>query len=88
MLWLRPAHSIRYNFKNKIARREPVGSICWPSDSVSGDEDGPEFIQCVDGRQPQIHEVWTFGEGGVTWEVHLKAQVDVGSGFVEEVVIN
>ena len=42
----------------------------------------------MDGRQPHIHEVWTFGEGGVTWEVHLKAQVDVGSGFVEDVVIN
>ena len=66
-----------------MARREPVGSIYWPYDSGSGDEDGPKFIQCVDGRDPQIHEVWTFGEDGVTREVHPTSQVDVGTGFVE-----
>ena len=36
------------------------------------------------GREPQIHEVWAFGEDGITREVHPTAQVDVGAEFVEE----
>ena len=67
-----------------MARREPVGSIYWPSDYGSGDVYGPEFIRCVDGRQPQIHEVCSFGEYGVTHEVRTTARVDVGTGFVGE----
>ena len=38
----------------------------------------------MDGRDPQIHEVWTFGEDGVTHEVCLTAQLYVGAGFVRE----
>ena len=48
-----------------MAGRDLVGSIRWRSDSGSGDEDGPEFIRCVDGREPQIHKVWNFGEDGI-----------------------
>ena len=33
------------------------------------------FIQCVDGREPQIHEVWSLGLDGIIIEVHPKAQV-------------
>ena len=54
------------------------------ANSGSGDKDGIGFIRCVDGQQPQIDEVWTFGEDSVTSEVHLTARVDVGSGFVGE----
>ena len=67
-----------------MARQEPVGSICRPSYYGSGYEDGPEFIQFVEGRDPQIHEVWTFGEDGVTREFHKTAQVDVGAVFARE----
>ena len=42
----------------------------------------------MDGRDPQIHEFWTSGEDGVTREVHLTAQVDVGTGFVRESATN
>ena len=56
---------------------KPVGSICWPSESGCGENDGLKFIRCVDGRQPKVHEVWIFGEDGVTPEVHLTARVDV-----------
>ena len=42
----------------------------------------------MDGREPQIHEVWTFGEDGVTREVHPTARVDVGAGFVREFSTN
>ena len=56
-----------------------VGSIFWPSDSGCGDDDEPQFICCVDGRQPEIHEVWIFGEDCVTPEVHPSARVYVGN---------
>ena len=36
----------------------------------------------MDGQEPQIIEVWDFGSNGVTREVHLTAQVDVGTGNV------
>ena len=50
----------------------------------SGGEDGPEFIRCVDGQQPEILEVWTFSEKGVARKVHPTACRDVGAGFVGE----
>ena len=71
-----------------MAGQEPVGSIDWTSGSGSGDAEGTDFIRCVDGREPHIHEFWTFGEDGVTHEVHMKAQVDVGSVFVRESATN
>ena len=37
---------------------------------VVGIKIDPSSSDCVDGREPQIHEVWTFGENGVTREVH------------------
>ena len=65
-----------------MAGKETVGAICWRSNPGSGDKDGPKFIRCVDGWELQIYEVWTFGEDGVTPEVHLTEQVDVGAGFI------
>ena len=65
-----------------MARQEPVGSINSPSDSGIGDVEGPEFIRCVDGREPHIYEVWNFGEDDVTHEVDTTAQVDVSAEFV------
>ena len=65
-----------------MATWEPVVSVRHRSNSGSGGEDGQEFICCVNGRQPEIHEVWIFGEDGVTHEVHPTARVDVGAGFV------
>ena len=62
---------------------EPVGAICQPSDSGCGDDDGPQFTRWFDERQSKIHEVWIFGEDGVTPEVHPSARIDV-SAFVSE----
>ena len=70
-----------------MARREPVEYICRLSDYGIGEKDGPEIICCVDGRQLKIHEVWTFGEEGVTPEVHPNARIDVGN-FVDECFAN
>ena len=68
--------------------RESFGSIGRPSDSGSGGSERPEFIGCVDGREPHIHEVWAFGSNGVTREVHPTAQLDVGTGVVGYFVTN
>ena len=65
-----------------MTRRDPVGYIDSPSNSGSRDTEGPEFIRCVDGREPQIHEVWDFGFDGITQEVLPTAQVDIGAGFM------
>ena len=59
--------------------REPVGAICPPSKSGSGDNNGLEFVRCVDGLHPEIHEVWNFGEDQITPEVHPFAHVDIGA---------
>ena len=60
---------------------DPVGSIYQPFNYGSGANDVLEFIPCVGGRQPEIHEVWTFGDDGITPEVHPFARVDV-SAFI------
>ena len=66
-----------------MPRLETAGDIRQPSNPGSGDDDGLEFIPCVGGRQPEIHEVWTFGEDGITPKVHTFARVDVGA-FVRD----
>ena len=45
-----------------IPRRKPVGVIRQPFSSGIGVKDRVEFIRCVGGQQPQIHELWTFAE--------------------------
>ena len=67
-----------------MPRHEPVGGdINQPFNSGSGGRDGLQFIRCVVGRQTEIHEVWTFGDNGITPEVHLFVCLDVRT-FIEE----
>ena len=61
-----------------MPRRKPVGVICQPFCSGNGGEDGIEFVRYVDGREPQIHELWSFAEDGITCKVHPFARVDFG----------
>ena len=61
-----------------MPRCEPVGVILQPSSSGSGADDRLEFIRFVGGREPQIYELWTFAEDGITRKVHPFARVDVG----------
>ena len=61
---------------------DTVGATRCPSNSGCGDADISKFICCVDGREPEVNEVWILGEDGVTPEVHHTARVDVGTGFV------
>ena len=62
-----------------MPRREPVGVIQPIFRSSSRANDRLEFIRCVGGRQPQIHELWSFVEDGITREVHPFARIDVGN---------
>ena len=62
--------------------RNIVGSIRRIYNSGSEGSEGPEFIHCVDGRDPQMHKVWCFSSGGITREVHPSALVDVSAGLV------
>ena len=59
--------------------RKPVRAIRKPFKYGSGANDRLEFILCAGGRQPEIHEVWTFGDNGITPKVHSFARVDVGN---------
>ena len=82
LLWPRHAHSIRCNFTNKMSGKEPDGLIDTASYYGIRGVEGPEFIRCMDRRKSQVHEVLTFGEYGITHEIHLAVQVDVGTRFV------
>ena len=66
-----------------MPRREPSGAIFQPYNSGSGEDDGIDFVRCVGGRQPKIHEVWNFGEDRITPEVNPFACIDVGD-FVRD----
>ena len=65
-----------------MPRLDPVGAICQPSKSGCGDNGGPQFICCVDGRQPKIQKVCIFREDGVTPKVRPTAK-NVGT-FVHD----
>ena len=62
-----------------MPRSEPVGVIISTFRSGSRGKGGIEFIRCVDGREPQIHKLWTFAEDDITREVYPFARVDVGN---------
>ena len=63
-------------------------SIFRPSNSGSGVTEGVEFIWCVYGREPKIHEIWCLGSDSVTREVHPTAKIDVGAGTVGKFTTN
>ena len=60
-----------------MTRLKPVRIIRQPSSSGSRDKYGLEFIRCVGGQEPQIHELWSFAEDIITREVHPFARIDV-----------
>ena len=62
-----------------MTRHKPVKVFPQPSNSGSGADDRLEFIRCVGGREPQIHELWIFAEDGIARKVHPFARIDVGN---------
>ena len=70
-------------------RREPVSVQAAPPNTVQafrsgrGGEYRVLFTHCVDGREPKIHELWTFSEDG-NREVHPFAQIKISDDFTGE----
>ena len=71
------SHSFRRNFLKNMTLPAPFRATCWPSDSCCGGADRSKFVRCVDRRDPEVHEVWIWGDDGITPEVHLTAQIDI-----------
>ena len=63
-------------------------SICWPSNPGSGSTKDTALIQCVDGWDPQIHELLCLGLDHVSRKVHPTAQVEVVLGTFVDFVTN
>ena len=57
LLWPSRDRSNCCSFVKNMIQCRPMGSICRPSDSYSGGTKGVELILCVDGWDPQIHEI-------------------------------
>ena len=80
--------SLAHSFKT-IARRKPVDVQVFPLCTVQtlrsgrGGKDGVWFTCCVEGRDTEIYELWTFAEDG-TREVHPFAQVQISDNFTGE----
>ena len=72
------AHSSLRNVRNTMTRHKQVGVIRQPFRSGKGREDRIEFVHCVEGWEPQIHELWSFAKDGITREVHPFTGVNVG----------
>ena len=62
--------------------------ICRPSNPGSRSTKDLAFVQCVDGREPLIHEVWSQGLYNITCKVHPTALVQVIAGTVGEFATN
>ena len=55
------ARSNLCSFTKNMIRRVTMGTICRPSDSVSGGTDTTASIQCTNGLDPEINELWCLG---------------------------
>ena len=65
-----------------------MGTIRRPSDSVSGVTEATAFIQCINDREPQIHELWCLGLDGIGRKVCPTARVEATAGTIGEFVTN
>ena len=54
-----------------------MGNIHRPSSSGGRGPDTGAFIQFVDGREPQIHELWCHVIGGICHKVHLYERIEI-----------
>ena len=71
-----------------MIRRRPTGYIRRPYDYSNGDTEDIEFIRCVDGRDPQLHEMWCLSLDNVIRKIYPTAQIEVGAGTVGELTTN
>ena len=63
-----------------------MGTIYRPFYPGSGSTDSTAFIQCINGREPHIHEFWCLDLYGICCEVRSIAHVEVTVGTVREFV--
>ena len=59
-----------------------MGSIGRPLNPGSGSTEDTAFMKCVDGWEPQIHELWCLGLDYITPKFHPTALVEVVSGIM------
>ena len=64
----------------------PMGNICRPLDYGSGGTEAIVFIQCINGQEPQIHELWCLSLDGIRCEVRPTARAEVTARTVGEFV--
>ena len=81
-------HSERCCFTKNMIWRRPMGSIRQPLNPGISSTKDTAYIQCVDGRESQIHKLWCLGLDNITREVHPTAQVEVVAGLVEDFTTN
>ena len=74
---------------NTMASREPVAVQAVLPCTVQalrsgrGGKDRVWFTPCIDGLEPEIHELWTFSKDG-TREVHPFARIMISDDFTRE----
>ena len=69
-----------------MIRRTPMGDIRSPSNSSSGGKETGACTQCVNGREPQIHELRCHGIDWIYREVHTYALIEIPTVTVGEFV--
>ena len=77
IVWLLLTHSYLCSFTKNMIRHAPMGYIRRPSNSGIWDTDATAVIQYINGREPQIHELWCLGLDGISHKVHPTSRVDV-----------
>ena len=63
-----------------------MGDTRRPFDYGSRDPDPGTFIQCVDGRETMIQELWCPRIDGICHEVHPTACIDIPTVTIRELV--
>ena len=63
-----------------------MGTIHRPLDSGSGGTENNAFIQCINGRDPQINKLWYLGLDRICCEVNPAVRVEILAGTVGEFV--
>ena len=65
-----------------------MGNIHRPSDSGSSVTETTGFIQCINGQEPQINELWYQDLDEIYPEVHPTARVEILAVTIVKFVIN
>ena len=71
-----------------MIRSDSMGSIRRPSYYYRRSTEATALIQCVDGQEPQIHDLLYLGLDRISREVCTTVQVEVTAGTVREFVTN